>query len=301
VDSLANHLKELLEQRAIHVAEMEGHARAVESIDAELNDARTLLGLGPVVAAPVLTGEPLKKTCEACGEPFVVRSNRQRMCHACQPQAGTAHRSTDEIAGRVEPDSICERCGKAFRRSVGAAGRFCSRACYDSPGIDDRRAWILTALESGPAFASDLAQRPGFVGLSRGTIQSDLQALRREGRVRSTGHGWALLPSVPVPTVAVIAPRVPDVPVSPSATPVIVESRPDVPRTNLPERRCGRCLLKFRPTKEREYVCPLCVDKPKVTPPTATTDEYEVVHSGRDFPSAEGHGSSLAVETKVHI
>jgi hypothetical protein len=87
----------------------------------------------------------------------------------------------------------CERCGKAFTRTTGSSGRFCSRVCYaGSMSVEERRERIVTALREGPSFAALLHQRPELAAVSNGTISNDLQVLRREGLVVNSDEGWRL-------------------------------------------------------------------------------------------------------------
>ncbi len=60
-------------------------------------------------------------------------------------------------------DSTCERCGKPFIKRDGTAGRFCSRACYETPAprppdpaavVEARDAAVLRYLERHDGVAS---------------------------------------------------------------------------------------------------------------------------------------------------
>lgn len=235
MESIADHLKTLMDQRAVHVAEMEGHASAIDAIDAELHDARSVLGivdkdaglLGAVIAYLSTHGPTrfdvireqmgrsrhsiLGAVRRANGRIVLEGNTTRRLLRLLTddrpaPAYVEPEAKPRPLATRTE-DVQCQRpgCGVIFRPSGGTSGLYCSRGCYDA-----------------------------------------VRAAKR-----------------PQPAAARVEPPVHDAPVTLSAQADTVKITPESPRTFFPERRCGRCLLKFTPTREREYICPLCVDKPK--------------------------------------
>lgn len=175
----------------------------------------------------------------------------------------------------------------------------------------ERRALIVEWLRKVSGFMTvpDLMRIDGLDGVSLSTIKNDLQELRRLGLVSVDHEGWravtqaAVVAPVPAPrtladVVKTVAPVVPPPPLR----------MHDLPAASLPERRCGRCLHKFKPADSRQYVCSGC-EKPAKSAPRTTTDdgaELETVWTpGKDAPSltgdAEGLGSTLAgSDFKVH-
>lgn len=153
----------LLEGLKALLAERVEHLCAVSRIDAELADVRAALGLTTLVVDNTAP-EP---------SPAVVASDRR----------------------------ACERCGELFIPTPGAAGRFCSRACYAAVAPDDRRRLILAALAEGPQFAAVINDWPGLEKVSRATIHNDLYRLKTEGRVQADDAGYRLC-APPVQTTA---------------------------------------------------------------------------------------------------
>jgi hypothetical protein len=299
VESIADHLKTLMDQRAVHVAEMEGHASAIDAIDAELHDARSVLGivdkdaglLGAVIAYLSTHGPTrfdvireqmgrsrhsiLSAVRRANGRIVLEGNTTRRLLRLLTddrpaPAYVEPAAKARPLATRTE-DVQCQRpgCGVIFRPGGGTSGLYCSRACYDDVRSAKRRqpmpARVATPAAPEPEPSASPTPEP---------LPPHLQDAVEKLNTSHNKHGLTHEDIAPDPPPAVIS--------------------------TFPERRCGRCLLKFRPTKDREYVCPLCVDKPKVKPAPPVNEEYEVVASGRDFPTG-GNGSSLAAETKVHI
>lgn len=76
----------------------------------------------------------------------------------------------------------------------------------------------------------------------------------------------------------------------PEAEPLRVH---DVVRTEQAERRCSRCLNRFRPKKADDYVCEKCVGKKSRYTPEPKP-EVESVWDGREGLTGDGLGSSIA-------
>jgi hypothetical protein len=92
-------------------------------------------------------------------------------------------------------------------------------------------------------------------------------------------------------------------PPAPAAVPASTVLRAKTLGEAVQERRCARCMKKFRPTTSKEYLCPGCVNKPAAKPPPADAEYETVWRPGKDAPSlsGEGLGSSLASESKSPV
>jgi hypothetical protein len=61
--------------------------------------------------------------------------------------------------------------------------------------------------------------------------------------------------------------------------------KPIEPGSPLPERRCGRCLHKFRPKSETQYICDNCLKKPLKKKRAGEPELETVWRPGRNAPS----------------
>lgn len=172
----------------------------------------------------------------------------------------------------------CERCGVSFEPTLGTSGRFCSRACYERPNAtqgehDARIVEYVTA--HGECKVRQIAR----------ALELDVQIVRDRLAVLLDAKTLEALGNTSGQVVRVRRAPLP----RDTATPPAV--------TALPERRCGRCMHRFRPTSDTQYVCATCV-KPAV-PPADPEPELETKwRPSKDAPSlsGEGLGSSLAGE-----
>lgn len=279
VNGLRAAVQVLRDENAVLRAQRDELRRLYGNIRLDAPDVAVAVVPAVAVAPASQEHEGIEKNCVVCQKSFIQRSNRQVRCLTCRDVA-PQHRPVAVLAGTAAPDSTCERCGKPFVRSEGSAGRFCSRDCYAVLSVEGRRERIVAALQAGPSSPSALAKLDTLGDrVSRVTISNDLQSLCRQGRVKATDRGWEL-----VTTGAVASP------------PAVAAQEPDLPplRAKLlmvfPERRCARCLHKFKPTAEREYICPGCVGQPRVKP--ADPDPPLETHwaPGRTARSLSGDG-----------
>lgn len=92
------------------------------------------------------------------------------------------------------PDSVCDRCGKPFKRRAGSAGRFCSRECYGAGDtkIETRRARILEALKGGPLMLHELRNDPSLRLANATSLYNDLRVLETTGKVTRCEGGYRL-------------------------------------------------------------------------------------------------------------
>lgn len=329
----------LRDRRASLVADRDRISTSIAEIDRALAKAR--LAFSRLLAPPRPPKKPpicAVKTCPVCRLEYAPRSNRQILCASCRETAAHVSATT---AASTPPDSSCRRCGKAFKRKAGSRGRYCSRTCYvDGAEPDDRRAALLAALYERQAarYASDLLALPEVLaaGNKRASINGDLQALQKLGRVVSSPDGWRLV-SADYPAVAaseskpvrpaaprrIVRPSQPEPvlqAVSSDPEPVAPESLPEEPSeaaTARPKTRihCAHCRDLFWSLGPHHRVCNVCLARP--AEPAASTAaplplpndddlDFEVVwRPGRDAPSLTdplGHlKSSLGgVEHLIH-
>lgn len=130
--------------------------------------------------------------------------------------------------------------------------------------LSARDAAILSRLRGGPASKAHLVDalplEPGKDEQQRyNDCANALTRLRREGRIVPSPDGWLLAtaPQQKEASVSTAAPPPVDAPAPPLRSHAVPAER------IVPERRCGRCCHKFRPTTLGQYVCDGCADKPR--------------------------------------
>lgn len=272
--NLAAALTQLLERERALDAEL-------AAVRTELFEIRSLLAVPsdgpkrPSQAARVKEWRqtPITKICPTCRQEFTGQKT-QNFCDRCleatRRQSHKPETPIPEPSPAPAPDSTCERCGKAFTKKATTAGRFCSRECYQ----DRFQAAINRVKSRAAGFGHDL------IGV---TYTGDRWATSCRG-CRATFEV--------VKTTGGVDVTEPFAEICEATQREVLRSKNVAP---LAERRCGRCMHKFKPTREKQYVCDGCtkpVIKPAPPEPELVTD-WTPAKDARPLTSGEGLGSSL--------